>query len=173
VFESKVAGDTVPKEYILGVEKGLRAAAEDGIVAGVPMIDFKAELFDGAYHAVDSSVLAFEIAARAAFKEGAAKAAPRILEPIMRVEVVTPDVYMGDVVGDLNSRRGLITGMDSRDDARVIEAMVPLANMFGYPGTLRSIGRGQAEFTMRFERYALVPLSLDDDDPPPAVAMRG
>jgi len=172
VFESKVAGDIVPKEYVLGVEKGLRAAAEDGIIAGFSMIDLKAELFDGVYHEVDSSALVFEIAARAAFKDGVVKAAPRLLEPIMRVEVVTPDDYMGDVIGDLNNRRGQVTGMDSRDIARVIEAIVPLANMFGYPGTLRSIGRGQATFTMRFERYALVPRFLDDD-PPPAVAMRG
>ncbi|HEV2185784.1 MAG TPA: elongation factor G, partial [Stellaceae bacterium] len=132
---------------------------------------FKAELFDGAYHEVDSSVLAFEIASRAAFKDGVVKAAPRLLEPIMRVEVVTPDDYMGDVIGDLNSRQGRITGMDSRGNARVIEAIVPLANMFGYSNTLHSIGHGQAAFTMDFMHYALVPDSFDGN-PPPAVAMR-
>ena len=121
------------------------------------MIDLKAELFDGAYHDVDSSVLAFEIAARAAFKEGVMKAAPKLLEPIMRVEVVTPDDYMGDVIGDLNSRRGQVTGMDSRGNARVIDAMVPLANMFGYVNTLRSMSQGRAQYTMHFDHYEQVP----------------
>jgi elongation factor G len=121
------------------------------------MIDLKAELFDGAYHEVDSSVLAFEIAARAAFKEGIVKAAPRLLEPIMRVEVVTPEGYMGDVIGDLNSRRGQVTGMDSRGNARVINAMVPLANMFGYVNTLRSMSQGRAQYTMHFDHYEQVP----------------
>jgi elongation factor G len=166
-----VIGGTVPKEYVPGVEKGLKGAAENGIIAGFPMIDFKAELFDGDYHDVDSSALAFEIAARAAFKDGIVKASPRLLEPVMRVEVVTPDDYLGDVIDDLNRRQGLITGMESRGTARVIEAMVPLANMFGYSDTLHSIGHGQAAFTMVFVRYALVPDSFDDD-PPPAVALR-
>jgi elongation factor G len=157
VFENQVGDGAVPKEYVPGVEKGLRGAAENGVIAGFPLIDFKAELFDGAYHEVDSSVLAFEIAARAAFKDGVVKAAPRILEPIMRVEVVTPDDYMGDVIGDLNSRRGQVTGMDSRDDARVIEAMVPLANMFGYVNTLRSMSKGRAQCTMHFDHYQQVP----------------
>src|SRR5580700_8745294 len=131
-FENEVVGGTVPREYIPGVEKGLRASTETGVLAGFPVIDLQATLIDGAFHDVDSSVLAFEIAARAAFKEGVMKAAPKLLEPIMRVEVVTPEEYMGDVIGDLNSRRGQITGMDTRGNARVVDAMVPLANMFGY-----------------------------------------
>jgi elongation factor G len=163
VFENKVVGGTVPKEFVPGVEKGLRSAAENGIIAGFPMIDLKAQLFDGAYHEVDSSVLAFEIASRTAFKEGAVKAAPKLLEPIMRVEVVTPDDYMGDVIGDLNSRRGQITGMDSRGNARVIDAMVPLANMFGYVNTLRSMSQGRAQYTMHFDHYEQVPEAVADE----------
>ncbi|HWB50524.1 MAG TPA: elongation factor G [Stellaceae bacterium] len=163
VFENSVVGGTVPKEYVPGVEKGLRGASENGIIAGFPLIDFKAELFDGAYHEVDSSVLAFEIAARAAFKDGAVKAAPKLLEPIMRVEVVTPDDYMGDVIGDLNSRRGQITGMDSRGNARVVDAMVPLANMFGYVNTLRSMSQGRAQYTMHFDHYEQVPEAVADE----------
>src|SRR5260370_4954854 len=139
VFENAVVGGTVPKEYVPGVEKGLKASTETGVLAGFPVIDLKAVLFDGAYHDVDSSVLAFEIAARAAFKDGVMKAGPKLLEPIMRVEVVTPEEYMGDVIGDLNSRRGQVTGMDTRGNARVVDAMVPLANMFGYVNTLRSM----------------------------------
>jgi elongation factor G len=163
VFENSVVGGTVPKEFVPGVEKGLRGAAENGIIAGFPLIDFKAELFDGAYHEVDSSVLAFEIAARAAFKDGAVKAGPKLLEPIMRVEVVTPDDYMGDVIGDLNSRRGQVTGMDSRGNARVIDAMVPLANMFGYVNTLRSMSQGRAQYTMHFDHYEQVPEAVADE----------
>ena len=163
VFENTVVGGTVPKEFVPGVEKGLRGASENGIIAGFPLIDFKAQLFDGAYHEVDSSVLAFEIAARAAFKDGAVKAGPKLLEPIMRVEVVTPDDYMGDVIGDLNSRRGQITGMDSRGNARVIDAMVPLANMFGYVNTLRSMSQGRAQYTMHFDHYEQVPEAVADE----------
>jgi len=163
VFENKVVGGTVPREYVPGVEKGLRSATENGIIAGFPMIDLKAELFDGDSHDVDSSVLAFEIAARAAFKEGVAKAAPKLLEPIMRVEVVTPDDYMGDVIGDLSSRRGQITGMDSRGNARVVNAMVPLANMFGYVNTLRSMSQGRAQYTMHFDHYEQVPEAVADE----------
>jgi elongation factor G len=163
VFENRVVGGTVPKEFVPGVEKGLRSAAENGIIAGFPLIDFKAELFDGAYHEVDSSVLAFEIAARAAFKDGAVKAGPKLLEPIMRVEVVTPEDYMGDVIGDLNSRRGQITGMDSRGNARVVDAMVPLANMFGYVNTLRSMSQGRAQYTMHFDHYEQVPEAVADE----------
>jgi len=163
VFENEVVGGTVPKEYIPGVEKGLKGAAENGIIAGFPMIDFKAELFDGDYHDVDSSALAFEIAARAAFKEGIVKAAPRLLEPVMRVEVVTPDDYMGDVIGDLNSRRGRITGQDQRGNAEVINAMVPLANMFGYVSTLRSMSQGRAQYTMHFDHYEQVPQAVADE----------
>ncbi len=163
VFENSVVGGTVPKEFVPGVEKGIRGASENGIIAGFPLIDFKAELFDGAYHEVDSSVLAFEIASRAAFKDGVVKAAPRLLEPIMRVEVVTPDDYMGDVIGDLNSRRGQVTGMDSRGNARVINAMVPLANMFGYVNTLRSMSQGRAQYTMHFDHYEQVPEAVADE----------
>jgi elongation factor G len=163
VFENSVVGGTVPKEFVPGVEKGIRGASENGIIAGFPLIDFKAELFDGAYHEVDSSVLAFEIASRAAFKDGVVKAAPRLLEPIMRVEVVTPDDYMGDVIGDLNSRRGQITGMDSRGNARVVDAMVPLANMFGYVNTLRSMSQGRAQYTMHFDHYEQVPEAVADE----------
>jgi len=163
VFENSVVGGTVPKEFVPGVEKGLKSAAENGIIAGFPLIDFKAELFDGAYHEVDSSVLAFEIAARAAFKDGAVKAGPKLLEPIMRVEVVTPEDYMGDVIGDLNSRRGQITGMDSRGNARVVDAMVPLANMFGYVNTLRSMSQGRAQYTMHFDHYEQVPEAVADE----------
>jgi elongation factor G len=163
VFENSVVGGNVPKEYIPGVEKGLRASTENGVLAGFPVIDLKAELIDGAYHDVDSSVLAFDIAARAAFKEGVMKAAPKLLEPIMRVEVVTPELYMGDVIGDLNSRRGQVTGMDSRGNARVINAMVPLANMFGYVNTLRSMSQGRAQYTMHFDHYEQVPQAVADE----------
>jgi len=163
VFENSVVGGVVPKEYIPGVEKGLRLSTESGVLAGFPVIDLKAELYDGAYHDVDSSVLAFDIAARAAFKEGVMKAAPKLLEPIMRVEVVTPDEYMGDVIGDLNSRRGQVTGMDQRGNARVIDAMVPLANMFGYVNTLRSMSQGRAQYTMHFDHYEQVPQAVADE----------
>jgi elongation factor G len=163
VFENEVVGGTVPREFVPGVEKGLKASAETGVLAGFPVIDLKAALFDGAYHEVDSSVLAFEIAARAAFKEGVMKAAPKLLEPIMRVEVVTPEDYMGDVIGDLNSRRGQITGMDTRGNARVVNAMVPLANMFGYVNTLRSMSQGRAQYTMHFDHYEQVPQAVADE----------
>jgi elongation factor G len=136
---------------------------ENGVLAGFPMVDFKATLYDGAYHDVDSSVLAFELAARAAFREGVAKAGPKLLEPVMKVEVVTPEDYMGDVIGDLNSRRGQVNGMDSRGNARVIIAMVPLANMFGYVNTLRSLSQGRAQYTMHFDRYSEVPSNVSEE----------
>lgn len=163
VFENKVVGGSVPKEYIPGVTKGLQSAMDTGVVAGFPMIDFKATLTDGAYHDVDSSALAFEIAARAAFREGIVKCAPKLLEPIMKVEVVTPEEYMGDVIGDLNSRRGQISGMDQRSNARVIMAQVPLASMFGYVNTLRSMSQGRATFTMHFDHYEQVPSHVADE----------
>src|SRR5690606_23020571 len=147
-FESAIVGGAGPKEYIPGVQKGIASARESGVLAGFPVIDFKATLIDGGYHDVDSSVLAFEIAARAAFREGMEKGGPKLLEPIMRVEVVTPDEYMGDVMGDLASRRGRVSNTDSRGNARVIDAMVPLANMFGYVNTLRSMSQGRATYTM-------------------------
>jgi len=163
VFESKIVGGRVPKEYIPGVQKGLMSAKETGVLVGFPVIDFKARLVDGAYHDVDSSVMAFEIAARAAFREGMQKAGPVLLEPVMRVEVVTPEEYMGDIIGDLNSRRGNVSGMDQRGNARVISALVPLANMFGYINTLRSMSQGRAQFTMHFERYEQVPQAVADE----------
>ncbi|ARN85320.1 elongation factor G [Candidatus Nucleicultrix amoebiphila] len=162
-FESKIVGGSVPREYIPGVEKGLNSARDNGVIAGYPMIDFKATLIDGAYHDVDSSVLAFEIAARAAFREGIRKASPKLLEPIMKVEVVTPEEYMGDVIGDLNSRRGQVSGMDQRGNARVVSAMVPLANMFGYVNTLRSMSQGRAQYTMQFDHYDHVPQHVADE----------
>jgi elongation factor G len=162
-FESKVVGGSVPKEYIPGVEKGLASAKENGLLAGFPVIDFKATLLDGKYHDVDSSVLAFEIAARAAFRELREKAAPKLLEPIMKVEVVTPEDYVGDVIGDLNSRRGMIQGTDQRGNAQVINAMVPLANMFGYVSQLRSFSQGRAQFTMQYDHYEAVPQAVADE----------
>jgi elongation factor G len=163
VFENGVVGGSVPREYVPGVEKGLTAAKETGVIAGFPMIDFMATLIDGAYHDVDSNVLTFDIAARACYREGIAKAAPKLLEPIMRVEVVTPEEYMGDIIGDLNSRRGQIGSMDSRGNARVIGAMVPLANMFGYVSTLRSMSQGRAQYTMHFDHYEQVPQAVADE----------
>ena len=163
VFENAIVGGSVPKEYIPGVDKGLKSARETGVIAGFPVIDFKATLFDGNSHDVDSSVLAFEIASRAAFREGLPKAGPVLLEPVMRVEVVTPDEYMGDIIGDLNSRRGSVSGMDSRGNARVINAMVPLANMFGYVNTLRSMSQGRAQYTMHFDHYERVPQAVADE----------
>jgi elongation factor G len=162
-FESKVFGGSVPREYIPGVQKGISDSRESGILAGFPVIDFKATLFDGASHDVDSSVMAFELAARAAFREAMQKAGPKLLEPMMKVEVVTPEDYMGDIIGDLNSRRGNVTSMDQRGNARVINALVPLANMFGYINTLRSSSQGRAQFTMQFDHYAQVPQAVAEE----------
>jgi elongation factor G len=157
VFESKVVGGNVPKEYVPGVQKGIESVLTNGVIAGFPIVDVKATLLDGAYHEVDSSVMAFEIAARAAFREGAQKARPVLLEPIMKVEVVSPDEYTGSIIGDLNARRGQIQGQEMRGNATVINAMVPLANMFGYVNTLRSMSQGRAQYTMQFDHYAQVP----------------
>ncbi|MEC7649989.1 MAG: elongation factor G [Pseudomonadota bacterium] len=162
-FESKVVGGSVPREYIPGVNKGIADSRESGILAGFPVIDFKATLFDGASHDVDSSVMAFEMAARAAFREAMQKAGPRLLEPMMKVEVVTPEEYMGDIIGDLNSRRGNVSSMDQRGNARVVNALVPLANMFGYINTLRSSSQGRAQFTMQFDHYAQVPQAVAEE----------
>jgi elongation factor G len=162
-FESKVVGGSVPREYIPGVEKGLAAARETGVLLGFPVIDFKATLHDGAYHEVDSSVMAFEIAARAAFREAMPRAKPKLLEPVMEVEVVTPDDYTGTITGDLASRRGQVQSMEMRGNAQVISAMVPLANMFGYINTLRSSSQGRAQFSMQFDHYAEVPQSVADE----------
>jgi elongation factor G len=162
-FENKVVGGNIPKDFIPGVEKGLKSAMESGIKTGFPVTDLKVTLYDGASHDVDSSVMAFEIAARAAFRELAAQAKPRVLEPMMRVEVVTPDEYLGDIIGDLNSRRGNVGGMDQRGNARVISAQVPLATMFGYVNTLRSMSQGRAQFTMHFDHYAVVPNQVSEE----------
>ena len=163
VFESEVTGGNVPKEYIPGVQKGVNSFVTAGVFAGFPMIDFRAILTDGAYHEVDSSALAFEIASRMALREGAHKAGPQLLEPIMRVEVVTPEEYMGDVIGDLNSRRGQIQGMDGRGNAQVIRAKVPLATMFGYVNNLRSMSQGRATYSMHFDSYEAVPPSVAEE----------
>ncbi|MBN2872407.1 MAG: elongation factor G, partial [Halothiobacillaceae bacterium] len=163
VFDNAITGGAVPKEFIPGVEKGLVSAMETGVLAGFPMIDFKVSLIDGASHDVDSSVLAFEIATRAAFREGVPKAGPVLLEPMMKVEVVTPEEYMGDIIGDLNSRRGNVQGMDNRGNAQVINAMVPLANMFGYVNNLRSMSQGRAQYTMHFDHYEKVPQAVADE----------
>ena len=162
-FVSTVTGGNVPREYIPGVEKGIAGALSNGIISGFPMTDLKATLYDGGSHDVDSSVMAFELASRAAFREGAAKAGPQLLEPTMKVEVVTPEDYMGDIIGDLNSRRGQVESMDQRGNARVINAFVPLANMFGYVNTLRSQSQGRAQFSMTFDHYSVVPNQVSDE----------
>jgi elongation factor G len=163
VFESEIVGGAIPREYIPGVQKGIEMAKETGIVAGFPLVDFKVRLIDGSYHDVDSSVMAFEIAAKAAYKEAVAKAGPILLEPMMKVEVVTPEEYMGDIIGDLNSRRGQISAMSDRGNAKVVDAMVPLANMFGYINTLRSMSQGRANYTMLFDHYEPVPANVAEE----------
>jgi len=162
-FKNSVVGGNVPKEYIPGVEKGLASSMDSGIIAGFPVTDLAAELYDGNSHDVDSSVMAFEIAARAAFREAMEKGKPQLLEPIMKVEVVTPEEYMGDIIGDLNSRRGQVASMDQRGNARVVNAMVPLANMFGYVNSLRSQSQGRAQFTMQFDHYDVVPNQVSEE----------
>ena len=162
-FVNKVVGGNVPKEYIPGVQKGVRSVIDSGVFAGFPMLDVKVTLVDGAYHDVDSSVMAFEIAGRQGFREGARKAAPKLLEPMMKVEVVTPEDYVGGIIGDLTSRRGQVRGQESRGNAAVISAMVPLANMFGYVNTLRSMSQGRAQFTMQFDHYAQVPQAVAEE----------
>ena len=162
-FINKIKGGNIPTDYIPGVQKGLIAQQQSGVIAGFPCIDFKATLNDGAYHDVDSSVLAFEIAARAAFREGIAKANPVLLEPIMKVEVLTPEEYMGDVIGDLNSRRGQVQEMNTRGNANVVNAMVPLANMFGYVNNLRSLTQGRANYSMQFDHYEQVPSNVAEE----------
>ncbi|MRX52232.1 elongation factor G [Paracoccus sp. S-4012] len=162
-FESKIVGGAVPKEYVPGVEKGIKSVMDSGPLAGFPVIDFKVALIDGAFHDVDSSVLAFEIASRAAMREGLKKAGAKLLEPIMKVEVVTPEEYTGGIIGDLTSRRGMVRGQDTRGNANVIDAMVPLANMFGYINNLRSMSSGRAVFTMQFDHYEAVPQNISDE----------
>ena len=162
-FESKIVGGNVPKEYIPGVEKGIQSVMDSGPLAGFPVIDFKAVLLDGAYHDVDSSVLAFEIAARQGTRDAIKQGKPKLLEPMMDVEVVTPEEYMGDIIGDLNSRRGQIQGTEARGVATSIKAFVPLANMFGYVNTLRSMSQGRAQFTMQFDHYEQVPQAVAEE----------
>ncbi|MFB3150748.1 MAG: elongation factor G [Alphaproteobacteria bacterium] len=162
-FKNAVFGGAVPKEYLPGVKKGLERAKESGILVGFPVIDFKATLIDGDHHDVDSSTIAFEIAAQAAFREGMRRAGPVLLEPMMRIEVVTPEQYMGDVIGDLKSRRGQVAGLDQRSNVRIVSGLVPLANMFGYVSTLRSMSQGRAQFTMHFDHYQRVPQAVADE----------
>jgi len=162
-FESAIVGGSIPKEYIPGVEKGIRSVMASGPLVGFPVIDFKATLLDGAFHDVDSSVLAFEIAARAAFREASQKAQMKLLEPVMKVEVVSPEDFVGTVIGDLNSRRGMIQGQEMRGNATVVNAMVPLANMFGYVNNLRSATQGRANYTMQFDHYEAVPNAVAKD----------
>jgi elongation factor G len=162
-FESKIVGGAVPREYIPGVEKGIKSVMDSGPLAGFPVIDFKVALIDGKFHDVDSSVLAFEIAARMAMREGLRKAGAKLLEPIMKVEVVTPEEYTGSIIGDLTSRRGMVQGQDTRGNAIAIACMVPLANMFGYINNLRSMSSGRAQFTMQFDHYDPVPQNISDE----------
>jgi elongation factor G len=162
-FENDIVGGSVPKEYIPGVEKGLESVLGSGILAGFPVVDLKVTLVDGKYHEVDSSALAFEIAARMALREALRKGGPVLLEPIMKVEVVTPEDYTGSVIGDLNSRRGQIQGQDMRGNANVVTAMTPLNNMFGYVSNLRSMSQGRATFTMQFDHYAEVPRAIAEE----------
>ena len=163
VFENDVVGGSIPKEFIPSVDKGIKSQKESGLLAGFPVIDFGARLIDGAYHEVDSNALTFEIAGRAAFRELASKNVVKLLEPIMKVEVVVPDDFTGGVIGDLLGRRGQVLGQDVRGNAQVISAMVPLANMFGYINTLRSMSQGRAQYTMQFDHYAQVPQSIADE----------
>ncbi len=162
-FENKIVGGAIPKEYIPAIEKGITEAMENGIVAGYPVVDFKVTVFDGSFHEVDSNEMAFKIAASMAFKDGMKQASPVLLEPIMKVEVVTPDEYMGDVMGDLSSRRGRIEGMNVQGNAQVINAMVPLKQMFGYSTELRSITQGRATYTMQFDHYEEVPANIAEE----------
>jgi elongation factor G len=163
VFEDQIMGGVIPREYIGPVEHGIREALENGVLAGYPVVDVKVELTDGSFHDVDSSEMAFKIAGSMAFKEAAQRAAPVLLEPIMDVEVVTPSDYVGDVMGDLSSRRGRIGGMTQRAGAQVIGASVPLAEMFGYSTTLRSMSQGRAVYSMQFGHYEEVPQAKADD----------
>jgi elongation factor G len=162
-FEDKVVGGVIPREYISSVEAGIRDSLDNGVIAGYPIIDVRVELVDGSYHEVDSNEMAFKIAGSMALKEGVRKAGPVLLEPIMDVEVVTPADYMGDIIGDLSSRRGRIGGMTERAGARVIGASVPLGEMFGYSTTLRSMSQGRAVYTMQFAQYEEVPKSKAEE----------
>jgi elongation factor G len=162
-FVDAIKGGVVPREYIPAVDKGIQEAMDNGVLAGYPVVDVKVTLIDGSYHEVDSSEMAFKIAGSMGFKEGCAKASPQLLEPIMSVEVVVPEEYMGEVIGDLNSRRGRIMGMENRAGAQVVGAMVPLAQMFGYATDLRSATQGRATYTMTFHHYEQVPKSVSEE----------
>jgi elongation factor G len=162
-FESKVVGGSVPKEYIPGVEKGLNSVLSAGPLIGFPVVDMKVSLIDGAYHDVDSSAIAFEIATRSAMREAFEVAGPQLLEPVMKVEVTTPDEFLGGVIGDLNSRRGQIMGTSTRGNAQIVNAHVPLANMFGYINNLRSMSQGRASYTMQFDHYEQVPANVAEE----------
>jgi elongation factor G len=161
-FVNGIVGGVVPKEYIPAVDKGVQEQMQNGVIAGYPVVDVKVTLFDGSYHDVDSSEIAFKIAGSMGFKEGAKKAKPVLLEPIMKVEVVTPEDYMGDVNGDLNRRRGLLQGLDDSPSGKIVRAQVPLAEMFGYATVLRSMSQGRATYTMEFSHYAEVPANVAD-----------
>jgi elongation factor G len=161
-FVNQIVGGVVPREYIPAVDKGVQEAMDNGVIAGYPMVDVKVTLYDGSYHDVDSSEMAFKIAGSMCFKEGAKKAKPVLLEPMMKVEVTTPEEYMGDVMGDLNSRRGIVQGMDDSPAGRQIKAEVPLSEMFGYATDLRSATQGRANYSMEFAKYSEVPASIAD-----------
>jgi elongation factor G len=163
IFENKLKGPAIPREYVPAVEKGVKEAAETGILAGYPMVDLKVSLTDGSYHEVDSNEMAFKIAGSMAFQEAAKKASPVLLEPIMKVEVVTPDDYTGAVTGDLSARRGHLDGQISRGGSQIITAMVPLSNMFGYSTDLRSRTQGRATYSMHFEKYAEAPRNVSEE----------
>jgi elongation factor G len=163
VFEDRIVGGSVPREYIGPAERGIKEALESGILAGYPVVDVRVELVDGSYHEVDSSEMAFKVAGSMAIKEAMKRAKPILLEPVMDVEVVTPADYMGDVIGDLSSRRGKIGGMTQRGEAQVIGASVPLAEMFGYSTTLRSLSQGRAVYSMQFSQYAEAPKSTVEE----------
>jgi elongation factor G len=161
-FENKIIGGTIPREYIPAIEKGIREAADRGVLAGYPVVDVKARLYDGSYHEVDSSEMAFKIAGSLAFKEAAKNAKPILLEPVMSIEVVTPEEYMGDVIGDLNARRGRVQNIERRGKVQVIKSQAPLAEMFGYATDLRSKTQGRATFTMQFSHYNEVPKGVSE-----------
>ncbi|MGL5766534.1 MAG: elongation factor G, partial [Sarcina sp.] len=162
-FENAIVGGSIPREYVPAVDNGIREAAESGIIAGYPTINFKVRCIDGSYHDVDSSEMAFKIAGSMAFKNAMKKADPVLLEPTMKVEVVVPEEYMGDVIGDINSRRGRMEGMEARNGAQVIRAYVPLAEMFGYATTLRSRSQGRGTYSMVFDHYEEVPRNIQED----------
>ncbi|MDZ7766798.1 MAG: hypothetical protein U5K00_20675 [Melioribacteraceae bacterium] len=162
-FENAIVGGNVPKEYIPSVSNGIQEAMRNGVIAGYPVVDVKVKLYDGSYHDVDSDEMSFKVAGSMAFRDGARKASPILLEPMMKVEVITPEEYLGDVMGDLNGRRGKIEGFSSRKDAQVIRGLVPLAEMFGYATTVRSMTQGRAIYTMQFSHYSEVPKSVVEE----------